>query len=157
MALHLATIHWTNSEHGSFAKGEYSREHTWTFDGGMTIAASPAPAIVPAPWSNAASVDPEEAFVAAISSCHLLTFLWVASRAEMDVRSYHDRAVGRMTPNESGRLWVSRVELSPEITWADGGAPSAAREAELHHLTHEECYIANSVRTEIVVIPGARA
>ncbi len=101
MSEHRATIKWTMSQ-GEFIKGSYSREHTWTFDGGVTVPASPAPTSVKPPYSNAANVDPEEAYVAAISSCHMLTFLWVASRQGLEVTSYVDEAVGVMTKNERG-------------------------------------------------------
>src|SRR5881628_3028241 len=101
MSEHKAIIRW--SYHGSdFLKGKYSREHTWTFDAGLTVAASPAPSSVPAPYSNPANVDPEEAFVASVSSCHMLTFLFLAARAGFEVVSYRDEAVGTMTKNEKG-------------------------------------------------------
>ena len=151
MSEYIATISWHHDGPGSFPKGQYSREHLWTFDGGITVPASPAPSSVPAPWSNAANVDPEEAYVAAISSCHMLTFLYVASHAGFDLRRYEDHAVGRMSTNAEGRQWVSHVELSPTVTYAEGGAPSAEREAQLQQLAHEDCYLANSVRTEITV------
>jgi organic hydroperoxide reductase OsmC/OhrA len=136
--------------HGEFLKGSYSREHTWTFDGGVTVPASPAPTSVKPPYSNAANVDPEEAFVAAISSCHMLTFLWVASRQGLEVTSYEDEAVGRMTKNERGILWVSSVVLRPRVAYA-GTYPTQEKEEELHHQAHEACYIANSVKTAITV------
>ena len=150
MSDHHAAIHW-HHEGGSFTKRQYSRAHRWSFDGGATVAASASPANVPLPWSVPANVDPEEAYVAAIASCHMLMFLWLAAGAGFEVASYEDAAVGRMTPNERGALWVSTVELSPRVRYADGGAPGAEREAELHHAAHEQCYIANSVRTAIYV------
>src|SRR5207249_7242534 len=101
MSEHKATIRWTNSG-GDFAKGRYPREHTWSFDGGMTIAASSSPAAVPVPLSNPANVDPEEAFVAALSSCHMLTYLYLCYREGIEVQSYEDDAVGVMTRNEQG-------------------------------------------------------
>ena len=150
MSSHTALIRWQH-DGGSFAKRQYSRTHTWTFDGGVTVPASPAPTSVPFPYSDPAHVDPEEAFVAAISSCHLLTFLFVAAKEGFEITSYEDNAVGHMTPNDAGVPWVSTVELSPRIVYVDGKAPSAEQEAELHHRAHHECYIANSVRTEITV------
>src|SRR5688572_12904160 len=147
---YFAVIRWKN--HGpDFVKGKYSREHTWSFDGGLTVPASPAPSNVPAPWSNAASVDPEEAFVASIASCHMLVFLWLVSREGFQADSYEDNAVGVMTKNERGVLWVSRVTLRPRIAWSGEKLPTAADLGRLHHLAHEQCFIANSVRTEIVV------
>src|SRR6188768_813045 len=99
MSQHTATIRWERKEEG-FLAGKYSREHIWTFDGGAVVAASAAPTNVPAPFSNPANVDPEEAFVAAISSCHMLWFLHLASREGFQLDRYEDRAIGRMTPNE---------------------------------------------------------
>jgi organic hydroperoxide reductase OsmC/OhrA len=145
-----AVIQWKLSG-PNFVKGQYSREHTWTFDGGVTVPASPAPSSVPAPWSNAANVDPEEAFVAAIASCYMLVFLWLASRAGFTMSSYVDEAAGVMTKNERGAFWVSAVRLNPQINWTGERVPSAEEIAGLHHRAHEECYIANSVRTEIRV------
>jgi organic hydroperoxide reductase OsmC/OhrA len=149
MSEHKATIKWTMSQ-GEFVRGSYSREHTWTFDGGVTVPASPAPTSVKPPYSNAANVDPEEAYVAAISSCHMLTFLWVASRQGLAVTSYVDEAVGVMTKNERGIPWVSSVVLHPRVAYT-GTHPTQKAEEELHHQAHEACYIANSVRTTITV------
>ncbi len=150
MSEHVATIRWSLSG-DDFVKGRYSREHTWEFDGGLTVPASAAPANVRAPFSNPDNVDPEEAFVASISSCHMLVFLYLAARAGVEVLGYTDEAVGRMTPNERGALWVSEVVLSPRIVYGGAAAPTAEVEAELHHRAHEECFIANSVRTRITV------
>jgi len=134
-----------------FLKGKYSREHTWTFDGGAVVAASPSPSVVPPPWSNPANVDPEEAFVASISSCHMLTFLHLASRQGFQVDSYHDEAVGRMTKNEKGVPWVSSVTLDPRIVYSGEKKPTPADEERLHHLAHEQCFIANSIKTQVTV------
>jgi organic hydroperoxide reductase OsmC/OhrA len=152
MSEHKAAISWTHSR-GDFLKGTYSREHTWTFDGGLAIPASPSPSAVPIPYSNAANVDPEEAFVAAISSCHMLTFLHMASRSGFEVSAYEDQAVGVMTKNERGRAWVSSVVLRPRIAYRGERIPSPEEEGRLHHHAHEQCFIANSVKTEITVMP----
>ncbi len=152
MSEHLATIQWTRSG-PDFLKGQFSREHTWSFDGGLTVAASPSPSVVPAPWSNPAGVDPEEAFVASIASCHMLTFVWLASRGGFVVERYRDVATGSMTKNERGVPWVSKVTLRPEIVWGGEKQPAPADLERLHHLAHEQCFIANSVKTEIVVEP----
>src|SRR5215468_8385832 len=109
MAEHKALISWQRTS-PDFLKGQYSREHTWTFDGGLTVPASPAPSSVPAPYSNAANVDPEEAFVASVSSCHMLTFLFLAFRQGFEVLSYTDHAFGVMTKNEKGIPWVSSIK-----------------------------------------------
>ncbi len=150
MSNHLAIIDWRFSG-GDFVHGKYSREHTWSFDGGLTIPASPSPSVVPVPHSNPANVDPEEAFVAAISSCHMLTFLHLASRAGFHVNAYRDEAIGHMTKNEKRIPWVSLVELFPRIEYGDK-RPTAEEEGRLHHDAHEFCFIANSVKTEIRVM-----
>ena len=150
MSDHRATIRWVYSG-GDFLKGRYSREHTWTFDGGVTVPASPSPSVVPKPYSNEAHVDPEEAFVAAIASCHMLTFLFVAARAGMAIERYEDEAVGTMTKNEQGVLWMSTVVLTPRITYGGAVQPADAQVDLLHHAAHEQCFIANSVKTAIVV------
>ena len=157
MSEHRATIRWEQAG-GPFAKRHYSRAHSWSFDGGVTVPAAASPHAVPAQFTDPSAVDPEEGYVAAISSCHLLSFLPLAALAGFEVLRYEDEAVGRMTKNERGKLWVSEIDLAPRITWADGRAPSAEQEAEMHHRAHEECYIANSVLTEIRVLPaGTRA
>ncbi len=144
---HEAWVIWRLE--GDMPSGRYSRAHTLQFDGGAEIAGSPSPDIVPAPWSDAAGVDPEEAFVAAISSCHMLWFLDLARRDGWVVETYKDHAVGQMTKTDSGALWVSHVALRPLIEWSKG--PDAAGEATLHERAHHACFIANSVKTEIVV------
>jgi organic hydroperoxide reductase OsmC/OhrA len=150
MSEHKATIHW-NRPSPDFTKGRYSREHTWTFDGGVTIPASPSPAVVPAPYSNPAHVDPEEAFVAAVSSCHMLTFLHLAARAGFHVESYEDEAVGRMAKNDKGVPWVSEITLHPKIAYAGEKRPTPDELERLHHGAHEQCYISSSIRTAVSV------
>ena len=150
MSEHKAIIDWKRSG-PDFLKGRYTREHTWTFDGGLTVAASPSPAVVPVPWSNPANVDPEEAVVASISSCHMLTWLFLASRAGYEVASDRDEAVGVLTKNEKGVPWVSAVTLNPVIVYAGEKRPDSAEDARLHHQAHEQCFIANSVKTEVTV------
>jgi organic hydroperoxide reductase OsmC/OhrA len=152
MSDHKASLRWTRSG-PDFIRGKYSREHTWTFDGGLTVPASPSPSVVPASWSNKANVDPEEAFVASISSCHMLTFLWVASKEGFIADSYEDEAVGVMTKNERGVPWVSAVTLRPRIVWSGDKLPTPSDLERLHHRAHEGCFIANSVRTRITVKP----
>ena len=149
MSAHTASIHW-QFDGGEFRRGRYSRQHTWTFDGGLTVPASPSPSVVPAPWSNAAHVDPEEAFVAALASCHMMTFLYAAARAGFDITNYDDDAVGTMTKNEQGQYWVAEVVLHPRITFG-ASAPSAAELEQLHHAAHAQCFIANSVKTAVRV------
>lgn len=149
MSEHKATIRWELSG-GDFCKGQYSREHVWTFDGGLSVPASPSPAVVRVPYSNPAHVDPEEAFVASIASCHMLSFLYVASRKRIEVTHYQDDAVGVMAKNAEGVPWVSAVTLRPLIRYGQN-TPDAELEQQLHERAHHECFIANSVKTQIVV------
>lgn len=150
MAEHKATIRWA-LQGDDFLRGRYSREHTWAFDGGVTVPASPSPSVIPTPYSNPAGVDPEEAFVAAIASCHMLTFLHMAMKAGVVVERYEDDAVGVLRKNDRGAIWVSRVTLHPRIAYRGEKRPSAAEIDRLHHLAHEQCFIANSVKTEILI------
>ena len=150
MAEYKATIKWQRTE-PDFLRGKYSREHTWTFDGGATIPASSSPHVVPVPWSNPAHIDPEEAFIASLSSCHMLTFLFLAAKRGFQIDSYEDEAVGVMAKNEKGVPWISLVTLNPKIAYGGDKLPTAADTEQLHHLAHENCFIAQSVKTEIVV------
>ncbi|HEY5893803.1 MAG TPA: OsmC family protein [Chthoniobacterales bacterium] len=150
MSEHKAFINWTRNG-PDFLKGRYSREHTWRFDSGIEVPASPSPSVVPAPWSNSAAVDPEEAFVAAVSSCHMLTFLFLASRKGFQVDSYSDEAIGVMTKNDSGVPWVSAITLNVRIVYGNDHRPSPADEDALHHAAHEQCFIANSIKTAVTV------
>src|SRR5215218_9870861 len=150
MSTYTATIHWQRGADEAFAKGQYSRAHEWAFDGGHVMTASASPHIVPAPWSDPAGVDPEEAFVASLSSCHMLFFLDFARRAGLVIDSYVDEAEGELAKRPDGRMAMTRVTLRPRIAW-DGEAPDAAVLADLHHKAHEACFIANSVTTEVLV------
>jgi organic hydroperoxide reductase OsmC/OhrA len=147
---YTATIRWSRSSDGDFTKGQYSRAHQWVFDGGLTVPASPSPHIVPAPWNDPAGVDPEEAFVASLSSCHMLFFLDFARRAGFVIDSYVDEAEGELAKGADGKMAMTRVTLRPRITWG-GDAPDEAALADLHHKAHEACFIANSVTTEVTV------
>lgn len=150
MSEHKAIIHWQRTSL-DFLKGKYSREHTWTFDGGFTMPASPSPSVVPVPFSNPAHVDPEEAFVASVSSCHMLTFLYLASKQGFQMDSYQDEAIGVMTKNEKGIPWISLITLNPKIVYSGEKLPTPADEEKLHHHAHEQCFIANSIKTEVRV------
>jgi organic hydroperoxide reductase OsmC/OhrA len=145
-----ASVKWSRGD-ASFTDQRYSRGHEWSFDGGIAVPASSSPLSVRLPYSVAEAVDPEEALVAALASCHMLTFLYVAAKQGFVVDDYTDDAVGEMTKNERGKLWVSKVTLSPRITFSGAKRPSPVQLDELHHLAHEECYIANSVKSEVVV------
>lgn len=155
MSEHKAIISWKRTS-PDFLKGRYSREHTWTFDGGATVAASPSPSVVPVPFSNPANVDPEEAFVASVSSCHMLTFLHLACKQGFQVDSYDDDAVGVITKNDKGVAWISAVTIHPRIAYSGERRPTPGDEDRLHHAAHEQCFIANSIKTEVKVSPGAQ-
>ena len=150
MAEYKVTVAWKR-QNPDFLNGKYSREHTWTFDGGAIVRASPSPHVVPVPWSNPANVDPEEAYVAAISSCHMLTFLWLASKMGFQADGYEDEAVGTMIKNDRGVPWMNEVRLHPRIAWSGAKIPSDTEVEHLHHEAHEQCYIAQSIKTNVVV------
>lgn len=152
MTEHTATIKWV-SQGEDFLSGKYSREHTWAFDGGAIVSASPTPAVVPVPYSNPDHVDPEEAFVASVSSCHMLTFLYLAGRAGFIIEQYVDEAVGAMAKGDNGVPWVSTITLYPRIAYGGDKTPTPEESEQLHHLAHEQCFIANSIKTEVVVKP----
>ncbi|HEX8468782.1 MAG TPA: OsmC family protein [Allosphingosinicella sp.] len=145
---YLATVDWRSD--GGFREGRYSRAHSWSFDGGAVVPASASPHVVPGPMSDPAGVDPEEALVASVSSCHMLWFLHLARDAGLDVSGYRDEARGTMGKDDRGRMAMTRIVLRPEIAF-EGGAPGDDLLARLHHEAHERCFIANSLRTEIVV------
>ncbi|HZH51397.1 MAG TPA: OsmC family protein [Microvirga sp.] len=145
-----ATVSWERNGE-TFSDNRYSRGHSWSFDGGVTVPASASPSVVPLPFSREDAVDPEEAFVAAVSSCHMLTFLSIAAKKRFVVDHYEDRAVGIMTKNDKGKLFVSKVTLDPQIEFSGEKRPTPELIADMHHLAHQECFIANSVLTEVVV------
>lgn len=144
-----AEIQWDRGDQ-DFCAGRYSRAHRLRFDGGLDIAGSSSPQVVPLPWSDPDAVDPEEAFVASIASCHMLWFLSIAAKRRLCVDSYQDHAEGVMTRNDAGKLYISRVTLRPRVSFSGASQPDADTIHALHHQAHTECFIANSVRTEIV-------
>ena len=150
MSTYTATIRWHRTGDGDFTKGQYSRAHEWAFDGGHVMTASASPHIVPAPWSDAAGVDPEEAFVASLSSCHMLFFVDFARRAGLVVDDYVDDAEGVLEKRGDGKMAMTRVTLHPRVTWGST-PPDEAALADLHHRAHEACFIANSVTTEVTI------
>lgn len=152
-----ATVAWKRGESEPFTDNKYSRGHAWSFDGGVTVPASSSPLSVRLPYSKADAVDPEEALVASISSCHMLTFLFVAAKAGFVVDSYVDDAVGVMTKNARGKLFVSKTTLRPRIAFSGAKQPSQVELDQLHHHAHEDCYIANSVLAEVVIETPAAA
>ena len=149
MAHYVATVQWRRGASEPFTDNRYSRGHQWSFDGGLTFRASASPHVV-GKYADPAGVDPEEAFVASLSSCHMLTFLHLAAKAGLMVDSYDDTADGVMT-KEDGRVWVSQVTLHPHVTW---GGPAPKDELALHHAAHDECFIANSVKTDVRCEPA---
>ena len=150
MSTYTATIRWNRNRAEGFTKGQYSRAHEWSFDGGAVVPASASPHVVPAPWSEAAGVDPEEAFVASLSSCHMLFFLDFARRQGLVIDNYVDEAEGMMEKGSDGKFRMTRVTLWPHVTWG-GETPDETTISDLHHRAHEACFIANSVTTEVKV------
>ena len=142
-----ATVHWQRGEQ-IFTDNRYSRAHHWEFDGGQLIPASASPHIVPAPMSVAANVDPEEAFVVSLSSCHMLFFLSLAAERDVVVDDYIDQAVGTMRRNNYGRMVIGEVVLHPRATYS-GCVPSPTTVEELHAEAHHRCFIASSVRSDV--------
>lgn len=152
MAAISVGVHW--ERHGAnFTDNKYSRCHTWIFDGGAEVQASSSPAIVPLPMSDASAVDPEEAFVVSLSSCHMLWFLSIAAKRKFIIDDYRDDAVGKMGRNSDGKLVMTHVELRPAVRWNHQNVPTFNEVLNMHHEAHDECFIANSVKTEVIVIP----
>lgn len=148
MSEHRASIHWTRNDRPFDYEG-YSRDHEWAFDGGQRVLGSAAPAYLGSPQG----VDPEEALVAALSSCHMLTLLAIAAKKGWVIDDYEDEAVGTLEKDGDGRLAVTRVVLRPRIAFAAGSAPDADALTRLHESAHRNCFIANSVKTAVTVEP----
>ena len=147
----IATVAWQRRDE-AFIGGRYSRAHVWHFDGGAVVPASSSPLSVPLPYSDPEAVDPEEAFVAALSSCHMLFFLAFAAKRHWIIDSYTDQAVGTMEKNDAGRWAMARVVLRPRLVFS-GEVPAQTDIDDLHREAHEECYIANSVKTRVLIEP----
>lgn len=148
MSRYAATVEWKRKEDERFTDQKYSRAHRWRFDGGAQIEASASPSIVPRPYSEPANVDPEEAFIASLSSCHMLFFLSFAAKQGFVVDRYTDDAQGVMERDAGGRLVITVVTLLPNVTY-NGRRPDRAAEEALHHAAHEACFLANSVKTRV--------
>lgn len=153
MSSYVATVQWERGQ-AVFTDQRYSRAHTWLFDGGARVLASSSPHVVRLPWSDPAGVDPEEALVASVASCHMLWFLSLAAEQGWVVDSYTDAAQGVMEKNAQGKLWVARVDLRPHTVFSGTVLPTDDTLAALHHRAHEECFIAQSVRSDIVTHPS---
>ena len=151
MSAYTATIRWTRNPSTDFARGQYSRAHSWEFDGGVTVPASPSPHVVPQPWSDTSAVDPEEAFVASLASCHMLFFVDLARRAGFVVDSYVDQSEGLLEKRDDGKMWMSQVTMRPQVAFSGDKRPTDADIADLHHRAHDQCFIANSVTTKVIV------
>jgi len=156
MPEHTALIRWTRDAAEPFHDNKYSRRHSWTFDGGIVVPASSSPAVVRVPMSATDAVDPEEAFVASLSSCHMLWFLNLAALAGFVVNSYEDDARGTMGKNASGKSAMLEVALHPVVTFAASACPSSDVFDTLHHQAHAECYLAASVLTDVRCTPSLR-
>jgi organic hydroperoxide reductase OsmC/OhrA len=148
MAQYTAEISW-GRDGQDFLSNRYSRRHLLRFDGGIEVVGSSSPHVVPLPYSDASAVDPEEAFVASLSSCHMLWFLSIAARRKFCVDGYLDSALGFMDKNAEGKMAMTVVTLRPKVTFSGDKLPTQAQVEELHHQAHDECFIANSVKTEV--------
>lgn len=149
MAQHGAEVRWRRRGDEPFTDNRFSRAHDWSFDGGLTVPASSSPLVLPR-QSDPAGIDPEEALIAALSSCHMMAFLYLAAKAGLVVEAYEDKAVGTLSKTD-GRVWLSQVTLRPHVTW---GGPAPEDLLALHHAAHAECYIASSVKTEVRCEPA---
>lgn len=156
MSTYSATISWSLLDEEKFTDNRYTRAHSWHFDGGETVRASSSPHVVPLPYSDESAVDPEEAFIASLSSCHMLWFLSIAAKWGFVVEQYEDQAKGVMQKNGEGKSAITEVTLRPEVQYAKENQPTEKENAEMHHKAHEQCFIANSVKTDIKVEPIER-
>ena len=147
-------IYWRKRPDEIFTDKKYSRAHIWKFDCGIELHASSSPHVVPLPYSDENAVDPEEAFVASISSCHMLSFLPIAADNNFIVESYEDNAEGVLAKNKDGILSMTKITLKPKIVFSEDNIPTKEKLDELHHKAHQECFIANSIKTKVSVEPG---
>jgi len=152
MSEYKTVVEWTR-DGATFTDKRYSRGHRWQFDGGIEVPASSSPSVVPLPFSVAAAVDPEEAFVASLSSCHMLVFLSIAAPQGFVVESYRDEATGVLAKDASGKLAMTRVTLHPDVRFAGDKRPTADELTQMHHESHEGCFIASSVKTDVQCEP----
>lgn len=155
MHTYSARITWMRQQTEAFTDLKYSRRHDWVFDGGAIVPASASPLNVKPPFSSPEAVDPEEALVAAASSCHMLFFLWLAAKRGFVIDEYIDDAEGIMEKNAEGKVAITRIALRPRVVFSGEKRPSEHEIEELHEVSHQECFIANSLKTEIVVEPAA--
>ena len=156
MSSYTAEVRWSRGSQ-VFTDNRYSRKHLWRFDGGIEVPASASPAVVPPPYSVAEAIDPEEAFVASLSSCHMLWFLSIAAKRGFIVDDYVDEAVGVIAKNPQGKLAMTKVVLRPRVRFSGERLPDHPTIEELHHAAHEECFLANSVVTAVSCEPRFEA
>ena len=150
MSEYFATVSWFRQVDETYIDNKYSRGHKWHFDGGVTVPASASTHVVPLPYSVEENVDPEEAFVASLSSCHMLTFLSIAAKNRFVVDEYVDDPIGIMEQTADGKTWMTKVTLKPRISFSGDKKPSLTKLEKMHHQSHEQCFIANSVKTDVV-------
>ena len=151
MSEYTAKVIWNRGSHESYIDNQYSRGHQWIFDGGLTVPASSSPHIVPLPFSVEGNVDPEEAFIASLSSCHMLFFLGIAAKKRWVVDAYTDNAIGVMEKNCDGNMAMTKVTLRPKVDFSGEKQPTLEQIEKVHHQSHQKCFIANSVKTEVYV------
>ena len=154
---HHASVHWKRQADEEFTDNRYHRRHELRFDGGARVAGSSSPHSVPLPFSDPSAVDPEEAFVASLASCHMLWFLSLAAMAGWVVDDYRDDALGVLARNADGRFAMTVVTLRPAVSFGGESQPSAAEQVRLHHAAHDACFIANSVKSEVRCEPVIEA
>ena len=147
---HELVENYFESSDENYIDNKYSRGHEWSFDGGVTVPASSSPHVVPLPYSVEANVDPEEAFVASLSSCHMLFFLSIAAKRQFIIDGYIDNAIGVVEKDSDGKISMTKVTLRPEVNFSGDRQPSIEQLEKMHHQSHEQCFIANSVKTEVV-------
>jgi len=152
MSEYTARVSWKRASTENYIDNNYSRGHQWSFDGGLNVPASSSPHVVPLPYSVEANVDPEEAFVASLSSCHMLFFLSIAAKRRYVVDSYTDNALGVMEKDKDGNYSMTRVTLYPKVGFSGDTEPSIEQLEKMHHQAHEQCFIANSVKTEVTTV-----
>lgn len=149
MATYTATIRWQLDDDTDFLNNQYSRGHTWSFDGGIEVAASSSPHVVPLPMSIEKAVDPEESFIASVASCHMLWFLSIAAQKGFVVETYIDDASGVLRKNSEGKIAITSIKLCPKTKFSKNNMPTLSELEALHHAAHESCFIANSIKSEI--------
>lgn len=151
MSEYYAKVAWRRGNDESYIDNKYSRGHEWSFDGGVTVPASSSPHVVPLPYSVEANVDPEEAFIASLSSCHMLFFLSIAAKRKFVVDGYTDNPVGLMEKDCGGKVSMTKITLRPEVKFFGDRQPTIEQLEKMHDQSHEQCFIANSIKSEVVI------